>query len=336
MNSGQPTGTQPTEMGQAATTLLQQHDDEIHNSLQHAADASTENTQYLSSQCNAYEQPRPTYSRSCDSAPHSFQSYRPNQMQSQTTDYMQNPYLHTDMGMQNTLSGFSNALYNVQRQQADMHLRHETISGALNNVLSMLQTLTENGQNSSQNNCSSSTALEKSGPITNSPLSTNVRGQLTNTNKAEMARDQPATQTGFEDYDPTDYIRTDERVGNNFPFLNTANNHSYSDTYTPHNTMYERDGRCALPDRQNRVRYPDAHVWPQNAVRPYVPGHTYNRDTRDSSRGNIHQRPHFERQARPDYSEVMLPSFNGKEKWKIWINHFEAVAERSNWDEEKK
>ena len=127
-NSGQPTGTQPIEMGQAATTLLQQHDDEIHSNLQHAAGASTENTQHLSSQCNPYEQPRPTYSRSCDSAPHSFQSYRLNQMQSQTTAYMQNPYLHTLTGMQNTMSGFSIALNNVQRQQADMHLRHKTIS----------------------------------------------------------------------------------------------------------------------------------------------------------------------------------------------------------------
>ena len=124
-NSSQPTGTQPTEMGQAATTLLQQHDDKNHNSLQHAAGTSTKNTQHFSSQCNPYEQLRPTYSRSRDSAPPSFQSYRPNQMQSQTTDYMQNPYLHTETG---TMSGFSNALNNVQRQQADKHLRHETIS----------------------------------------------------------------------------------------------------------------------------------------------------------------------------------------------------------------
>ena len=99
--------------------------------------------------------------------------------------------------------------------------------------------------------------------------------------------------------------------------------------------MYERDGRCALPDNRNRVKYPDAPVWPQNSVRPYVPGHTYNRDTRDSSRGNINQRPHFERQACLDNSEVKLPPFNGIEECKIWINRFEAVAERRNWDEEK-
>ena len=92
----------------------------------------------------------------------------------------------------------------------------------------MLQTLTENSQNSSQNNWSSSAALENSGSSTNGPSNTDdVRGQLTNTNnKAETVRDQPATQTGFEEYDPTDYIRTGERVGNKIPFLNTTNNHS--------------------------------------------------------------------------------------------------------------
>ena len=145
--------------------------------------------------------------------------------------------------MQNTMSGFSNALNNVQRQQADMHLRHKTITGALNNVLSMLQTLTENSQNSSQNNCSSSTALEMSGSSTNGPSSTDVRGQLTNTNnEAETARDQPATQTGFEEYDPTDYIRTGKRVGNNFPFLNTANNIVTQTTYNTIPCMKEMEG----------------------------------------------------------------------------------------------
>ena len=90
----------------------------------------------------------------------------------------------------------------------------------------MLQTLTENSQNSSQNNWSGSAALENSGSSTNDPSNTDdVRGQLTNT-KAETVRHQPATQTGFEEYDPTDYIPTGEKVGNNIPFLNTTNNHS--------------------------------------------------------------------------------------------------------------
>lgn len=33
------------------------------------------------------------------------------------------------------------------------------------------------------------------------------------------------------------------------------------------------------------------------------------------------------------FPEAKLPPFNGKEDWKVWINRFEAVAERRCWDE---
>ena len=31
-----------------------------------------------------------------------------------------------------------------------------------------------------------------------------------------------------------------------------------------------------------------------------------------------------------------MPPFNGKEDWKVWINRFEAIAERRNWSDETK
>ena len=31
-----------------------------------------------------------------------------------------------------------------------------------------------------------------------------------------------------------------------------------------------------------------------------------------------------------------MPPFNGKEDWKVWINRFEAIAERRNWSDENK
>ena len=34
--------------------------------------------------------------------------------------------------------------------------------------------------------------------------------------------------------------------------------------------------------------------------------------------------------------EAKLPPFNGKEEWKVWINRFESVAKRRNWDNEAK
>ena len=35
-------------------------------------------------------------------------------------------------------------------------------------------------------------------------------------------------------------------------------------------------------------------------------------------------------------SEAKLPPFSGKEEWKVWLNRFEAVAKRRNWDDEVK
>ena len=33
---------------------------------------------------------------------------------------------------------------------------------------------------------------------------------------------------------------------------------------------------------------------------------------------------------------IKLPSFDGKEDWKVWISRFDEIAERKNWDDEMK
>lgn len=38
----------------------------------------------------------------------------------------------------------------------------------------------------------------------------------------------------------------------------------------------------------------------------------------------------------PEYYGLKIPPFNGKEDWKIWINRFEAIADRKKWDEDTK
>ncbi|KAH3859363.1 hypothetical protein DPMN_102082 [Dreissena polymorpha] len=35
-------------------------------------------------------------------------------------------------------------------------------------------------------------------------------------------------------------------------------------------------------------------------------------------------------------SSIKIPSFPGKDEWKVWINRFEIIAERLQWNEEKK
>ena len=33
---------------------------------------------------------------------------------------------------------------------------------------------------------------------------------------------------------------------------------------------------------------------------------------------------------------MKLPSFDGKEDWKVWVSRFEAIAERRQWDDDTK
>ena len=41
-------------------------------------------------------------------------------------------------------------------------------------------------------------------------------------------------------------------------------------------------------------------------------------------------------QATREPNDAKIPPFNSKEDWKVWVNRFEAVAERRQWDEETK
>ena len=52
--------------------------------------------------------------------------------------------------------------------------------------------------------------------------------------------------------------------------------------------------------------------------------------------GNIQRAGVDRRQTSPVFYGLKLPPFNGKEDWKVWINRFEAIAERRNWSEETK
>ena len=55
------------------------------------------------------------------------------------------------------------------------------------------------------------------------------------------------------------------------------------------------------------------------------------------ARGQNYQTPYRgKRQLSPEYYGLKLPPFNGKGGWKVWINRFEAIAERRSWSEETK
>ena len=54
----------------------------------------------------------------------------------------------------------------------------------------------------------------------------------------------------------------------------------------------------------------------------------------DGPQSNPSGAKHFQRPQQP--CDVKLPPFNGREDWQVWINRFEAVARRRNWNAEMK
>ncbi|MCG7878230.1 MAG: retrotransposon gag domain-containing protein, partial [Candidatus Thiodiazotropha endolucinida] len=63
-------------------------------------------------------------------------------------------------------------------------------------------------------------------------------------------------------------------------------------------------------------------------------------EARDSYYSNRSQRGYQgvtnRRQHSPENYGLKIPPFNGKEDWKIWINRFEAIADRRRWSEDAK
>ena len=86
-------------------------------------------------------------------------------------------------------------------------------------------------------------------------------------------------------------------------------------------------------DRTELMNY---HPWTgseQNTSRRarQVPSRSYS--PRRSGMGRFHG---GRGQATREPNDAKIPPFNSKEDWKVWVNRFEAVAERRRWDEETK
>ena len=66
-------------------------------------------------------------------------------------------------------------------------------------------------------------------------------------------------------------------------------------------------------------------------------GWTEDRPLSNTWRERHYQRPQeVGRTNSASFPEAKLPPFNGKEEWKVWLNRFEAVAKRRNWNNDAK
>ena len=59
-------------------------------------------------------------------------------------------------------------------------------------------------------------------------------------------------------------------------------------------------------------------------------------EDRNEDRYRLSPDPRLRRRSRQSHSTIKIPAFNGKEDWRVWINHFEAIANRQGWSFEER
>ena len=138
---------------------------------------------------------------------------------------------------------------------------------------------------------------------------------------------------------PTDYhqrwvhrslgqINQTDRLNNEVPIRS-----SQSGQDTGYTTSYATDRADIAEDMPN-------YRWAERGQH-YTEGPKYTEESRQAQcqtslarkSGTERHNDNRGRSTREPY-DAKIPPFNGKEDWKVWVNRFEAVAERRNWDDE--
>ena len=236
---------------------------------------------------------------------------------------------YSEINMKSTIAGLSNAIavmqqqqVGLQQQQVSMEIKQDMITKTLTNVTSLLQALSNNAQNSSQNNCTGNVQNED-------PTSANIpRSEQNNHLNERAGGDQGISRVAHD---------TSARRG--AATLNALPEEQRS-TASQLYRDYERDTR---DEQANRTDYEDrgrdyhdnisSNRNHDNQMRPLRV--QWREAEYDSSERRSDNSINNRIQESRDY-EVKLPPFNGKEDWKIWVSRFETYAERRGWSDDKK
>lgn len=181
----------------------------------------------------------------------------------------------------------------MQQQQALMNQRQEGISAALCNLTSLLQDIRNSPQSQTIN--------------AHSPVTSAMTGTATS-----RANEGQQVQSNFTPCYMTNHLDT-VNGGNGISSRRGAQSNAVSQFIdnTSQNIHHSRsyDG-SHLHEVTNNRTFPNSFRMRQN-YRPQEVGQAYS----------------------TTLPEAKLPPFSGKEEWKVWINRFEAVAERRCWDD---
>ena len=106
------------------------------------------------------------------------------------------------------------------------------------------------------------------------------------------------------------------------PFTSNTDR-SYSSQRAPvqnYGVMDDDANRIFLYD-QDRTNYSeqDKVLYDGSRFKTYPRNNSFNENRRQQYRSNY---------------DMKLPSFDGKEDWKVWVSRFEAIAERRQWDDD--
>ena len=108
------------------------------------------------------------------------------------------------------------------------------------------------------------------------------------------------------------------------PFTSNTDR-SYSSQQAPvqnYGVIDDDANRIFLYD-QDRTNYQeqDKMLHGRSSFKTYSRNNSFNENRRQQYRSNY---------------DMKLPSFDGKEDWKVWVSRFEAIAERRQWDDDTK
>ena len=119
----------------AASTLLQLHNGAFSETHFDSREAFTdENTRSDPGRTCGTGDGRPTYMRSWENGPYASRN---------TANFPDSMNMYSQINMQNTIAGLTNAIGNLQQEQINMHTRQDNINGTLGQVLLVLQGLND-------------------------------------------------------------------------------------------------------------------------------------------------------------------------------------------------
>ena len=320
---GRPTGSvvsRDDEMQQAAASTLLQLNSRVYsdqaqgdtNNFASGSELRKSSSEYYNAGAS-----RPSYGRPWENIHPSFSRHTANPQDQASATFMPNPILFSQANIQNTISGLTNAISGIQQQQANMHVRQDSITSTLECVLSALQELKDCNSTSVGNSASASSA-EKGATGTYLGTKSNSFAQ-----EYSLSAHNGVTPSRAE-VGPENSISRSLNEGLENSQINLENQGSQGNmtiNFGSNDASGEVRGRSnAYEGRQPRSG--------QSAD---------NCDYLDITRGRNIQRAGVDRrQTSPVFYGLKLPPFNGKEDWKVWINRFEAIAERRNWSDETK